>query len=71
MVIIMSMAGISFLMGNIDDKYTGLQRVVGGWNDRQNDDSLALSLCVSVIDPQFFVVLQLYFCPTNIFRSAS
>ena len=37
-----------------------------GWNDRQNDDSLALSLCVSVIDPQFFVVLQLYFCQTNI-----
>ena len=47
-------------------KYTGLQRVVGGWNDGQNDDSLvlSLSLCVSVIDPQFFVVL--FFCQTNI-----
>ena len=28
-------------------KYTGLQRVVGGWNDGQNDDWLALSLSVS------------------------
>ena len=47
-------------------KYTGLRRVVGGWNGGHNDDSLELLLCVSVVDPQFFVVLQLYFCPTNI-----
>ena len=40
--------------------------MVGGWNGGHNDDSLELLLCVSVVDPQFFVVLQLYFCPTNI-----